>query len=228
MTTMGCSTLVGMINGVAQPVFRETTDDPERLRRVFHKMLRFTAFISFPAMLGLGIVSRELIVITITDKWIDAVTVMHILCVWGAFMPIGLLYGNLFNSIGRPNIYMWNTISLGLLQLACICVSYPLGLNAMLMIYTAVNISWLFVWQYFAHKHTGLRLRDVLGDIAPYLVIAVVTMGIAVLITARITDPAISMIIKILFASSMYALTLWKLNSTVFRESIHYLFNRKK
>ena len=69
--------------------------------------MRFTAFVSFPAMLGLAIVSQELIVISITEKWLPCVPVMQILCVWGAFMPISTLYSNLMNSIGRPNVYMW-------------------------------------------------------------------------------------------------------------------------
>lgn len=227
-TTMGYSTLVGMINSVGQPVFRETVDDAERLRRVFHKMLRFTAFVSFPAMLGLGIISRELITITITDKWINAVPVMHILCVWGAFMPISVLYGNLFNSLGRPNIYMWNTISLGLLQLACVLISYRFGLNTMLMVYTTVNILWLIVWQYFAHKHIGLRLLEVIKDISPYAVISAIIMGAAVMITAGIHIPLLSIAIKITFAASLYTLVLWRLNSVVFRECINFLFKRKK
>lgn len=227
-TTMGYSTLVGMINGVGQPVFREASDDPERLRRVFHKMLRFTAFVSFPAMLGLAIVSRELIVLTIGEKWLDAVPVMHILCVWGAFMPVSVLYGNLFNSLSRPDIYMWNTIALGLLQLGCVLVSYRFGLEFMLMVYTVVNILWLFVWQYFAHRYVGLRLWDVLKDIMPYAVISVVIMGLAVLIASGITNLIFSMVVKIVFAAGLYVLVLRQLDSVVFNECISFLFKRKK
>ena len=69
---MGQLFISGMINGVAQPVLTKVSDDLERQKRVFRKMLRFTAFVSFPAMLGLGIVSEELITITITDKWYPA------------------------------------------------------------------------------------------------------------------------------------------------------------
>lgn len=67
---MGHSLITGMINGVAQPVLASITEDTQRQVAVFRKMLRFTAFISFPAMFGLSIVSKEFIVITITDKWL--------------------------------------------------------------------------------------------------------------------------------------------------------------
>lgn len=226
-TTMGYSTLTGMINSVGQPVFRETADDTERLRNVFRKMLRFTAFISFPAMLGLGIIATELITITITDKWLASVSVMQILCVWGAFMPIGVLYGNLFNSLGRPNIYMWNTIALGCIQIITLLVTYRFGLNIMLIVYTTINILWLLVWQHFANKHIGLRLADVIKDISPYVLLSVVVMATALALTSFIGNAVISLTAKILIAAGLYTLTLRCFNSTVFRESINYLLHKK-
>lgn len=227
-TTMGYSTIFGMINSVGQPVFRESRGDRERLCRVFIKMMRFTAFISFPAMFGLAIISRELIIISVTDKWLQSVPVMHILCVWGAFMPIATLYANLFNSLGRPDIYMWNTIATGILQLLCVCLSYPYGLNVMLVVYTAVNLLWLFVWHHFARKHIGLSLWSVLKAIAPYLVVSVAVMVVAVIVAEPLARPLVSLPVKILTAASLYVLLMWRLKSTVFRECIGYLSGRWK
>lgn len=226
-TTMGYSTIFGMINSVGQPVFRETIDDPERLQRVFYKMLRFTAFVSFPAMFGLGIIAEELIVLTITAKWLPCVPVMQILCVWGAFMPIATLYSNLFNSLGRPNIYMWNTIALGLLQLVSVLISYRWGLQAMLVVYTSINVLWLFVWHHFGNQYAGLRLWKVLTDIAPYLLISLLVMALTTWMTRPISSPLLSLIAKIVIAASLYTLLMWRLNSVVFRETIQYLFKRK-
>ena len=56
-TSMGYSTILGTINGIAQPVLRNVSEDTERQCRVFRKMLRFTAFISFPALFGLSLIA---------------------------------------------------------------------------------------------------------------------------------------------------------------------------
>lgn len=226
-TTMGYTTISGMLNSVAQPVFREASDDSERLCRVFMKMLRFTSFVCFPAMFGLAIVARELIVLTVTAKWLPCVPVMQILCVWGAFMPVATLYGNLFNSIGRPNIYMWNTIALGLMQLVCVLLSYPYGLEVMLEVYAGINVVWIFVWHYFARKHIGLSLAGVLKSIMPYIAVSLLVMAATVAATARIADPLLSLPAKILMAATLYGLLMWRLKSVVFRESIGYLTKGK-
>lgn len=225
-TIMGCSTILGMINNVGQPVFREASEDRLRLQNIFHKLLRFTAFVSFPAMLGLAAVSEELIVLSITDKWLPCVPVMQILCVWGAFVPVATLYANLMNSLGHPDIYMWNTIGLGLFQLVCLGISYSHGLHAMLSVYAAVNILWLLVWHHFAYRHAGILLSDVLKDIAPYLALSALAVGAACAVASLTENLYLSLLLKIVSAAALYLLCMWRLKSQVFRESLQYLFKK--
>ena len=107
---MGHSLISGTVNSVAQPVLSSLSDERERQQRAFRKMLRFTAFISFPAMLGLSLIAPELIILTITDKWLPSAFILQLLCIGGAFIPITNLYSNLVISKGKSDIYMWNTI----------------------------------------------------------------------------------------------------------------------
>ncbi len=225
-TTMGFSTISGMINSVGQPVMRQVLDDAERLRRVFRKMLRFAAFTSFPAMLGLGLIAPELIVLSVTAKWLPAVQVIQILCVGGAFMPLATLYGNLFNSIGRPGVYMWNTISLGLTQIALVVVTYRFGLRTMLIAYAAANVAWLAVWQYFARRHTGLRARHVLADVLPYLAAAALAIAAGHFAALAARGIVTSLILKVAGAAAAYCLIMWLSGSVVFRETIQYIRRR--
>lgn len=226
-TTMGYSTIFGMINSVGQPVFREASEEPQRLQHIFRKLMRFTAFVSFPAMLGLAIVSRELIVLTITDKWLPCIPIMQILCVWGAFMPLATLYSNLMNSLGRPNIYMWNTIALGVTQLFFLWFTHPYGLTAMLMVYTSVNILWLFVWHHFAHKYIGIALLDTLKDVLPYFILATAVMISTYWTASHIESLLGALAAKIVLAATLYTFLLWRLKSAVFRESLRYLLKKK-
>lgn len=227
-TTMGYSTLSGMINSVGQPVIRHTVDEPERLLRVFRKLLRFTAFLSFPAMFGLAIIANELIIISVTDKWLAAASIMQILCIGGAFLPLSTLFGNLFNSIGRPGIYMWNTIVLGCCQLAAMVMSYRYGLTVMLITYTTINIVWIFVWQRFATRHAGLRLIDMLSDILPYLVAAASVMAITWFVTAGIGNIYLALMLKVIIAGGLYCLIMWGGKSVIFREAVQFIAQRLK
>lgn len=226
-TSMGTVTISGMLLGVGQPVLRQTIDDRERLHRVFRRLLRFTCLVSFPAMFGLDIVSREFIVILITDKWLDSVSVMQILCIGGAFIPVSTLYGNLFNSIGRPGIYMWNTIILGAVQTLTLCLTYRFGLTVMLIVYTSINIFWVGVWQVMARRETGLKTRLILADMLPYLLMAGIVMGGVAFLTVPIESLWLKLVAKIVLGGGLYVIAVRLFRPEDFFEAVGFLRHKK-
>lgn len=226
-TSMGYSTIQGMISGVAQPVLRGVADDRERQCRVFRKMLRFTAFVSFPTLFGLSVIAPELITITITDKWSGSAVLMQILCIGGAFMPIQNLYTNLLISKGRSDLFMWNTIIIGCLQICSALICHPYGLRVMIIAYICINILWLAVWHYFVRKEIGLSLFSALKDILPFMGISMVCMGTALYASQFTENVYISAIIKIAVAAIMYILFMKLSGSVTFREAVGYILKKK-
>lgn len=226
-TNMGSQTIRGMIDSVGQPVLRQANDGAERLQRVFGRMLRFTAFVSFPCMLGLGLVAPELIVLTITDKWLEAVPIMQILCVWGAFVPVVQLYGNLFNSVNRPGVFMWNSILPGLIQLAVLPITFRYSINVMLMVYVCINLAWLVVWQAQASRLCGISTRRMALSVAPYLAISCLVIALAGLAASFVSSLLLSLAVKIVVAVALYVVIMSGLKSEIYRETVNYLFKKR-
>ena len=220
---MGHSLINGMITGVAQPVLAQVTDDKERQLRVFRKMMRFTCFVSFPAMFGLSLVAPELITIAITDKWIESAKMLQILCISGAFIPIVNLCGNLLISKGKSNIFMWNTISLVVVQLGAALALYPYGIHTLISVYAGINIAWLLVWHHFVCREIGYSLFALMKDLLPYLFIAGGVMAITWFCTSYCTDIYVVFIAKIWMAASLYILVMWLSGADTFNESMKYL-----
>ena len=224
---MGHSLISGMVNGVAQPVLVSTGDERERLQRVFRKMLRFTAFIAFPAMWGLALIVPELIPIAITDKWLPCVPILQMLCIGGAFIPIITLYTNLIISRGRSDIYMFGTIAIGLIQMLVMWLLHPYGMQRMVLVYVILNSCWLLVWHCFVWREIGLTLFAALKDLLPF---AAITAGVLLAThyaTASIASPILLMIGKIVIAALLYGSIMWLSGAKIFKESIQFLFKRK-
>lgn len=220
---MGHSLVSGMINSVAQPVLAQVTNDRERQLRVFRKMMRFTAFVAFPAMFGLSLIAPELITIAITDKWMESAQILRLLCVSGAFIPITGLCSNLVISKGKSNIYMWNAIALGLLQLLVMCTIYPYGIQTMIITYISINIAWLLIWHYFVWREIRYRFIHLLMDIVPFLAIAGVVMIATHFLTLNIDNIHLLFVSKIAIAGLLYLLIMWMSGAKTFKESIQYL-----
>lgn len=226
--SMGHTLITNMVSGVAQPLFTKVEEDSARQLAVFRKLLRFTAFFSFPLLLGLGFVSEELIVIAVTDRWIESAHILSVLCLWGAFTPICTLFSNLLISRGHSDTYMWCTIVLCVLQATTLCITHPLGLDVMLWTFTAINILWLFVWFHFVRRETGLSLSDMFRDISPYLLLTVALIAAYHLLFGSIGNVYASIALKIVFVGTLYVAVLWLAGSAILRECITFLMGRKE
>ena len=183
-----CFLLVGnMLKQVDQTVLVGLREERERQLAVLRKMVRFTAFISFPLLFGLAIVSHEFIMLAIGEKWAFAASLLPLLCLCGAFMPLSTLLTDSVISQHRSDIYLWSTIALGVLQIALMVGLWRQGIMAMVVAYTLLNIAWMFVWHFFVRRLMGYRLIDFLKDILPFALAAAFVMGLTWLITYQFT-----------------------------------------
>lgn len=223
--SMGYSFISGMVSSVSQPVLASIRDERERQLRIFRKMVRFTAFISFPAMLGLSLIAPEFITVAIGNKWIGSAEILRILCVAGAFLPICNLFSSLLVSKGKSDIYMWSSIMLGLIQLAVMVTIHSMGIKTMVMTYTVINILWLFVWFLFVHRETGYRFADMVKDILPYLAISIMVMAVTHLVTGNISNIYCLLAAKILIASALYITAMRLSNAATFKEVTEQVYN---
>ena len=226
-STMGYTTINGMLTSVAQPVLSTLSDDKERQLNALRKLIRFTAFVSFPAMFGLSFTSQELIVLAVTDKWLPSANIMQILCIGGAFIPFSGLFSQLMLSRGHSSIYMWNTIALSLSQLFGAYLLYPYGIIPMLYAFISINMGWTFVWLHFIQKEIKLSLPNFLKDISPYLLLSIACIFACSFITEPIENVGLRLFGKISIVGLFYIAILWKANSTILQESIHFIFKKK-
>ena len=224
-TGMGYTFLTGMVWSVTQPLFARLSDaEVERKQRVFRKMLRLTAFLSMPALFGLALIAPEFIVITITEKWLPSAELMQILCVGGAFVPLASFYSNFLVSQGKSQVYMWNTISLCLVQLVLLLLFRPLGVQAMVIAYVVANTLWLLVWHVFVHRLIRLRLRDALRDVLPFVGLAIISMALAWLCAQPfIANNYLSLLVKCLVAAITYFISLRLLGAEIVKECQEFL-----
>ncbi len=224
--TMAYSFLTGTVQQVAQPVLAQITEDKDREKRVFRKMMRFTAFLTFPAMLGLLMVANEFIIITISDKWINSVPLLQILVLGGAFIPLHTLYQNLVISHGRSDLYLKCNSMLILLEvvLALLLASY--GIKTMVTAYTALNIIFFFVWQGISRHLIGLTFIEVIKDTFPFLLASLLVMTLVYFITIWIGNLVLLLLVRIILAAIFYFLIMKISKARILEESIEYFKKR--
>ena len=200
-----CFSLVqSMVAQVAQPVLVGLGDDGERQLRVFRKMMRFTAFVTFPLLFGFGLVAREFIVLALTDKWLASARLIQMLCISGATMPLCTLFSNMVISKGRSGTFFWCTFSLGVVQIALMVLIWSWGIRTMVAAYVALNVAWLLVWLFFVRRLTGYGYRMFAADVLPFALAAAAVMGAVYAVTLPIGNLWLLLAARIVLAAVAY------------------------
>ena len=123
-STKGSNIIQSMVQQVAQPVLVSIDNEHERQLHVLRKMMRFAAFLSFPLLFGLSLVSHEFIVTLLGEKWAQSAHYLRLLAIASAFLPLSTLLANVVITKGRSNIFMYVNLALAICQTAAMLTIY--------------------------------------------------------------------------------------------------------
>ena len=226
--TMANSFVANTLWQVVQTVLVAAGDERERRCRVYRKMMRFTAFMSFPLMFGLALVAEEFILCTIGDEWVGSIPLLRILCVSGAFVPFYTMYQNLAISSGRSDLYLWCNVLQIVLQVAVIFAFKSMGLTVMVIAYSAFIVLWLLAWQVVAKRLISLRLVHTLLDVMPFMLISAGVMAATYFCTFWISSHPIILVARIAIAAPLYIAATKFLHPEILTETLAYLHPHQK
>ena len=230
-----CFLLVGnMLRQVDQTVLVEagiansSQQGRERQLAVLRKMMRFTAFIAFPLLFGLAMVSHEFIILAIGEKWAFAASLLPLLCVCGAFMPLSTLLTDSVISQHRSDIYLWSTVALGVLQIVMMVGLWRQGITVMVVAYTLLNIAWMFVWHFFVRRLMGYGLLAFLKDIVPFALAAAGVMTITYFATQAISVLWLKLLCRVAIATLLYYAVMRIAGAVILKEVIGFFTKKRK
>ena len=229
-----CTGLIqGMLKQVDQAVLVSVSDDRQRQLAILRKLIRLAAFVSFPLLLGFGIVAKEFIVLAIGEKWLVSATYLQWLCVCGAVLPVSTLLADFIISKGKSGTFMGCTLTLGILEIAAMILLYPYGVSVMVKVFTGINLVWLFVWYFFTQRLTDYPILHFLKDIVPFGFAAGGVMLSVKYMTAYVVDSMMTvgeyaslwllLISRVVLAVVLYLVVMKAARAKILEETLHYL-----
>jgi len=226
--TLASSLVSSTLAQVSQPVLARITDDENRERRVFRKLVRFTAFISFPAIFGLAMTADEFIRLTIGPQWESCVPLLRTLCLGGAFLPLCTLYQNIMISKGRSDIYMWCNILQVVAQLCIVMVFARYGIEPMVMAYTMLSVLFVGAWQCFLRRISDIRAVEIIKDTAPFLLASAAIMAVVYWLTLPIESLILRFMARVIAAAALYAGVMMVMKAAILDECLNFFVSKFK
>ena len=209
--TIACTTISAVILSVLFPTFTRMQDDRARLKFSYLRILEFLSFAGGLANMTLFVISRDFLIHVLgqgTGKWLPALTVLRLLCVYGIMRILLEPVTNVVMAIGRTDLLRKAALCVAIAELSFL---YPaLRYFGIVGVAVVVNITYLlqfFVYYSPMRQEIGLTLRDLRGVVAPALGAALTLVPLYLIFETKQGSSLTLMALKILACVAAYTLS---------------------
>lgn len=183
------SLFLSVLSSVSFPVLCEFQSDRNRQIEIYKRILYNSVMFIFPVIILVALLSKPLVIILLTEKWLPCVSIMQILLLGRMFMPIGATHTCLLRSIGDTTTYMKLYFIDGPLTILGIIIAAPLGVEAMAYAILITSIIMYIITSFVIGRIFGYGIMAQLYDWRR-IFYSLALMVIGVLVVINVIDNA--------------------------------------
>ena len=234
---MGIMSISQILTSSFLPVLSQVQDDAERFSRTTAKMNRFTAYILFPAIGFLIVMSTPIFHLLFGEKWDPSIMLFQLLLVRGIFTVLNSLYNNYIISLGKARLVVYMEVVRDCASLIALFATIPFvamttiddpvyGVKILLWGQVIASaISWvvtLFVTAPLSHRS---RMNFII-DLVPYVVQVALIMIPMWALSLVIENVVLLLIAQIAVGGALYFTINYLLRSQIQKDAIDYFMYR--
>ena len=174
------STMFDVLGNVTFPVLSHLQDDREKLVSVYRKSLFITSMLIFPMMILCALLSRPMVIILLTEKWLPCVVLMQWLFFARMFTPLSAINMNILNAVGRSDLFMKLDFSKAPLVLIVLAITIPISVEAITIGSFCTSFICFFINAYLPGRLFGYGAINMIRDWR-YIFLSLGAMVLAVL-----------------------------------------------
>jgi O-antigen/teichoic acid export membrane protein len=182
LATLPTSQITTLATNVASPLFSKLQSDLPELRAFILHITRGVAYVTYPALIGMLVCSRELIAVLLGDKWIGMLVPFGALCVMGLIKSVDPLLSQVLIATGNAKKLSGYTLMCGIAMTAAVVGGATLdGLRGVSLVWMVVYPLLSMRLLYLIAQVTGMKMGEYYRTLLPVLV-AAAAMAVAVLV----------------------------------------------
>jgi O-antigen/teichoic acid export membrane protein len=220
--TIICNIVSNTVYNVLFPTFSKIQNDKDSLKKAYLKTLEYVSFISILANIALFLISYEFLYYMLghgTDRWLPALNVFKILCVYGILRSVLEPVGNVIVAMGKPNIIVKSNLVVGIIELSLL---YPalkyFNIEGVAVLITIAYALQYFIYYPFLQKELNLNFKDIINAVKPAIISMLFVISVGLLFNLFVNLSLITFILKLILIPVSYyisygLITKWRLVS---------------
>lgn len=160
------------LSGVLLPVFSRKQDNPQEILQMARKSVQISSFVTFPLLLGIAALSKPLVVLLLTDKWLACVPFLALFCIFRLPGCISVIDKQIFYALGHSEIAFYYETGLLVVNMSTLLVALQFDVWTVAVVGTVVEIVTNIVIYIIADRIYGYTLSMRVKDAVPSLLLA--------------------------------------------------------
>ena len=189
---------------VTLPIMSSIQDDTERLRNLYREYIQASSFVVFAIMLWLFIISKPLILLLLTEKWIDSVPVMQILCLAMMTLHISAINRNLLYVKGRSDLALKLEVVKKISAIIIFLISINFGLIGVCIGQLVYGLYAPTLNSYYTRYLIGVSYLEQLVDYGKFMIISIVSALLPFCLVYQINSYWLQIFISTVLFFSIY------------------------
>ena len=198
------SNITGILQRVTFPVLSEMQGDEERIAINYRRLIRLSAYIIFPLMVGLAVVASPLIRIVLTEKWDGCVLYLQIICLALMWYPVHAINLNLLEVKGRSDLFLRLEIIKRAVGVVIMIITIPMGVLAMCWGMVISSLISLFLNTHYTGKLIKVGYLVQMRDLLPILCVSCVMGGVSFLVVNSVSMEWLSLLLGVVVGGVLY------------------------
>ncbi|MFV5688861.1 lipopolysaccharide biosynthesis protein [Flavobacterium sp. ZT3R25] len=169
--------LMAIITRAIYPIQCKIKDDDVLIGTSFINYLRMSCYIIFPIMISIAVLSKPLILILLTDKWLPMAVSLSVLCIAYMWIPIMVLNNQILNVMGRSDYFLKSEIVKKIGGILILIITIPFGLTIICIGLFVYNLFDMIIIIYYSKKVINIGYYKQFKTILPFILLSVIMAG---------------------------------------------------
>jgi O-antigen/teichoic acid export membrane protein len=219
--SLACSVALSPLNRVAVPITQvffpafSRMQDPREIGAAWLRALRMVALVAVPSMLGVIVVSRELVQALFGARWMAAAPALQLLAPIGLMQALTALNSGILQSMDRSRTLFRSTMLVSVVSIIAFAAGLPWGIKGVAFAYLVASCLVQPRFTAITARTVGLTLHDCLVSIRGVLeagagMLLLVLGARAVLIAAEVGSVARLIVLVAWGAVTYFGLIAWR------------------
>lgn len=202
------STLTSVLNNATFPLMSSLQSNKDELVSVLKRLIKINSMFVFPAMTGLAMLSKPLILVLLGEKWEFTADLLVWLCFSNMFVAHNTLNMNVLNAIGRADLFLKVDCFKIPIIFITMAITFPISLKAVVVGKVVSCFIYFYINAFMPGKLFGFGAFKQLACSWKYIVSTLVMSVFVLAVRCIIDSNIVCLVVGIVLGVIVYAVMI--------------------